>query len=588
MRNIQDKEYLIFKGGGGKGNAYIGVIQALEDKGILPLRPDNTQTKVKGLAGTSAGAVTALGLAMGMSAEEIANESLPGKPEEAPFELNDFFKNDKAMPTKYRAVVIEAEHNSTKNKIIETHGLVSKEFKEFVNKTIAYKTDILVEPGKIDKHLSKVLGADLVKKVKKPKEPKYFVDTKALDIYFGGSKQYFLKFHLKPGAGDDKAQLIDHFAKIRKQVSVHNFGSTNKLFSISNAESTTVPEGSTGLKGFLFNALKSIVKVKNKDNNPILGKVAKARNFDYYLYNLLYDRGIFTGTAVRTYFPALIDRYMIKYHCRKYLKEFKGTAPKTPEDVDAGKYERKYNPDLLSFKEFKEITGVDFRVSSTNITAGKPVLFSVETAADFPVAEAVGMSMNIPILFKPIYVENNAQNKADMSFTTGMYGDGGMLNNFPFYAFYDKKKESEELYKNKTLGFSVYPGPDPDGYDPDQPYTDDPDYHKFVRDYFIKEEKLPPVLRPNDYQASEMSLISPHKLWGNTIIPWLGSLLDCFLDYATTSKYPEDYKNCLIEVYSYHISSLDFTPNKYLFDYVVLKAKEKTEKWLKERNDNSA
>ncbi|XP_035659126.1 uncharacterized protein LOC118404205 [Branchiostoma floridae] len=59
-------ENLVLKGGGAKGIAYIGACQALKEAGILP--------NIKRFAGTSAGAITATLLAIGMSPEQMLQE----------------------------------------------------------------------------------------------------------------------------------------------------------------------------------------------------------------------------------------------------------------------------------------------------------------------------------------------------------------------------------------------------------------------------------------------------------------------------------------------------------------------------------
>ncbi|XP_066296178.1 uncharacterized protein [Branchiostoma lanceolatum] len=59
-------ENLVFEGGGAKGIAYIGVCKVLEDAGILP--------QIKRFAGTSAGAITAALLAIGLTPEEMLRE----------------------------------------------------------------------------------------------------------------------------------------------------------------------------------------------------------------------------------------------------------------------------------------------------------------------------------------------------------------------------------------------------------------------------------------------------------------------------------------------------------------------------------
>ena len=70
--------YLALEGGGGKGAAYVGALKVLEDRGFIRfLDPTNFQRKrldpsrIKGVAGTSAGAITACLLAAGFGSREL-------------------------------------------------------------------------------------------------------------------------------------------------------------------------------------------------------------------------------------------------------------------------------------------------------------------------------------------------------------------------------------------------------------------------------------------------------------------------------------------------------------------------------------
>jgi predicted acylesterase/phospholipase RssA len=75
--NLANKKYLVFEGGGGKGNAYLGVLQALEEAKVLPLHKHQVDEikQIKGVAGASAGAVTALTVALGLTSDDIEFES---------------------------------------------------------------------------------------------------------------------------------------------------------------------------------------------------------------------------------------------------------------------------------------------------------------------------------------------------------------------------------------------------------------------------------------------------------------------------------------------------------------------------------
>lgn len=57
---------LLFEGGGTKGNAYVGVIQVLEEHGLLK--------EIRRFAGTSAGSQTAALLAVGLTSKEIEDD----------------------------------------------------------------------------------------------------------------------------------------------------------------------------------------------------------------------------------------------------------------------------------------------------------------------------------------------------------------------------------------------------------------------------------------------------------------------------------------------------------------------------------
>lgn len=64
----EEIRYLALEGGGGKGFAYLGAVQVLEDLKIM--------SQIKGVSGTSAGAITALMLSIGMTAKDVENELL--------------------------------------------------------------------------------------------------------------------------------------------------------------------------------------------------------------------------------------------------------------------------------------------------------------------------------------------------------------------------------------------------------------------------------------------------------------------------------------------------------------------------------
>lgn len=149
---------------------------------------------------------------------------------------------------------------------------------------------------------------------------------------------------------------------------------------------------------------------------PILSIVAPLLNEPKdYLYNLLFDRGLFPGWQVRRFFSELLTSYLEQ-------KLLKGRRP---------------NGGALNFYDFYNFTNVDLVVTGTNIATRRSLYFSKDATPSFPVAEAVGISMSLPFLFKPVRVEVQGA-KSDRDPYAGRFVDGGLLNNLPIHAF-DKK-----------------------------------------------------------------------------------------------------------------------------------------------------
>jgi len=122
------------------------------------------------------------------------------------------------------------------------------------------------------------------------------------------------------------------------------------------------------------------------------------------------DMGMFSGKAARDYFATLI---------RNRLVEKLGQA-------EADKY-----PDL-TFGQFHDIKAdlgaMDLLVCGANLSIGRSVLFSWRHTPDFPVADAVRISMSLPGIYKPYLVTEQRTGWPPC----GTYVDGGLWNNLPF------------------------------------------------------------------------------------------------------------------------------------------------------------
>ncbi len=102
-----------------------------------------------------------------------------------------------------------------------------------------------------------------------------------------------------------------------------------------------------------------------------------------------------------------------------------------------------------TFKDFKnpdlhknQRPFLDLYIIGTDISTHRSIVFSYETTPHMEVAEAVKISMSIPLFFESIKVSNKIPEKA----TTYIFSDGGVMRNYPIHIF------DSTNFRNKMLG----------------------------------------------------------------------------------------------------------------------------------------
>ncbi len=108
-----------------------------------------------------------------------------------------------------------------------------------------------------------------------------------------------------------------------------------------------------------------------------------------------------------------------------------------------------------TFSDFRKLGHKDLYVVSANISKLEVSVFSAETTPDFPVADAVRMSMSIPLYFEVMRFNGKVFGEGDF------YVDGGILMNYPLHIFDEPRFQENNLwYENginwETLGFYLY------------------------------------------------------------------------------------------------------------------------------------
>ena len=189
------------------------------------------------------------------------------------------------------------------------------------------------------------------------------------------------------------------------------------------------------LNGFLKQVYR-IWGIHGSQEDDVKKKLRK--NILRYISNLFQHLGIFAGYEPIRFFNDKIAE-------RAALVE--------------GKPKIEY--DFLTFKRHKKVFKIDLVITGSNFETGKSELFSAETTPDWPVCIAAANTMRIPIIYKPMYVNESEAHKLTKPFKShermlspsraqGYWVDGGYFNNLPIFAFAHKTGAIKQ-----TLGISI-------------------------------------------------------------------------------------------------------------------------------------
>ncbi|WP_163408064.1 patatin-like phospholipase family protein [Flavobacterium ajazii] len=405
---FKELEHIALEGGGAKGVVYLGAIEALEEKmeeiwrkgevlkmieeitpHLSPIhkkvkynslyndlkkinRPSilnyfdingQQQTKIKSIAGSSAGAITALALTLGLNSSDIEKV------------LNYPFTNfleEKAVG-KYRMI-----DNLGNLKIAQDHykkvGGGEKQQEKFEYQFNRY--------AKVNGEIPKlILRQTLVGTI--------------LETIFSG--------------------VIHKIDAIQKTISQDNFRDFIQL-----------PLPGPGWIDRRFGYIKSIGVYKFLQILFTEGLFRKTFRKPLKLEidticNLIWDRGMFAGFSVREFFFDLIIYAATRdTHFQRGLLEKKLFTKTEIDDINKAykHFEIGKRPDAklgheryfkylqsLTFDDFYKITNINLGFNVTNMTHGTSLLFSHKHTPNFLLLEAAAASMTIPPAIKPLYTE---------------------------------------------------------------------------------------------------------------------------------------------------------------------------------------
>ncbi|MBC8757292.1 patatin-like phospholipase family protein [Kordia sp. YSTF-M3] len=272
----------------------------------------------------------------------------------------------------------------------------------------------------------------------------------------------FEKF-FENGRFDQKLREVnDNFGATQRIHKNNRLGGTINYLSVEalryflNNDFTTHDKNNTLIEKLLYTDRKESTSVPVLPIPPPFTPFYVHRSYEEtnagaHLGNLIYNRGLINGLAVREYFKDVTRRKIHKI-INAYFRYYKGEQPK--HNFKNVIYHLAENPEKMTFRDHFRLTGVNLVITGTNLTQHLSKYFSVYHTPDFPVIEAVALSMNLPFLFKPVFVTASVNREETQAYNNeykGLWVDGGMLNNFPLNAFNKLKTMSLKIFDNDVV-----------------------------------------------------------------------------------------------------------------------------------------
>jgi NTE family protein len=126
----------------------------------------------------------------------------------------------------------------------------------------------------------------------------------------------------------------------------------------------------------------------------------------------------------------LITEYGL-FNTEIFIKHLKNVVKKKyPEMCLLNEYNTQDISETITFSQLSKSFGINIYISCTNINTCKNEIFSIENTPNICVYKACCASMAIPLLFKPINIDDY------------YYYDGALTNNFPIKIFANVPKEN--------------------------------------------------------------------------------------------------------------------------------------------------
>lgn len=476
---IKNLEYIVLEGGGARGVAYLGAVIGLEKK-LDGLSGDDLTIKkvtrkeksplalmdyyrvvdgeeipvIKGIAGSSAGAITAFALALGFNSDDV--ETI----------LNYPF-------TKFLS-----EKDSGKYRMVSEGGLPAigqdKKNRETKSKDLKYeerfKFDFTKDNTSVGGNILKATGRAASFRI----ITKIIVDGffKNYTLLFNNRYYDVREFFRENQNLNEIEALIDKFKDKRdlnNSLLVGFYEGLNQiLFKILSGKASMRIDAETATNILFDNGAFSGFSVRDFFMDMMIFAVCQDTLFSKKLQEKLDGKTFDEAIELLDIFLSPEAKRTFFIYSGKKL-DFKGLKEQLNKSFGLGKRKaaglKNDSPELalltaMTFKGLNKLTSVNLGLCVSNYTTDLPIYFGHEWTPDFLVMEAVASTMAIPPALKPIYNESNvvrSENKRVAVKTNGFLSTNFVdLNgnfkrsDYDLFQFVVKKALQQEIAKTGT------------------------------------------------------------------------------------------------------------------------------------------
>lgn len=461
-----DIKYLALEGGGGKGNAFLGALESLGHPSLNVITNTGYRlTNIRGVAGASAGAITAFFLAAGFSPLELRTIT----------ELEDF-SSFLDQPNPGRVFRIGGFETHTAPPTATEAALVS-----LVKETLALFQDLDVT-----------------------RMARYVVrHVRVSDIHRSLRLLQNLADDLPRGSLLEITAAVDQLGRLVVEDAVVGLQAVSEILAalpavvwghflrICSAHLRLVGAGTQSAHVMMvFAAIQNLLYLLTVFEDDRTHLAVLSRDADETAQAFVRDFGMMTGEEIYKFFrrwlavallrvrnPEQYERYVPRATSAEELPE-RLTALKGVVDSGANAELTRYRDGNISFEEFEEQFAIKLAITGTNLETLTSHVFSGATTPRFYVVDAVRLSMALPYcLFKPLVIRvgdprfedvkgpgevlrerDPVSGKNERHPLFGVWVDGGLFNNIPSHVF--DRQADNDCQRGREA--AVRAGTDPD------------------------------------------------------------------------------------------------------------------------------